>query len=309
MTVLHGKDPNRYTVTGLCRLFGVSKQAYYKTLSQPYAIAHETEVEIVAFVIGERKLDIRMGCRKLWLLYNREHGHVSRSVFEDVMTAYHLWLRNKRHSTRTTNSVHGLPVYPNLIYSVIADHPCQIWVSDITYIRLANPDGTSRFCYLSLVTDVYSRYILGYYIGRTLETFYTTVALTMALETCTRVKLDITGLIHHSDRGVQYASADYVNILKDNHILISMTEGGNPKDNSQAERINSTIKNELLGGETFRSIEEVMSVLPSRIEYYNNRRPHMSIDNMTPAEALGRCGEIRKRWFSYRDAAIKKLSL
>ena len=200
-----------------------------------------------------------------------------------------------------------MPVYPNLVYSTVPERPCQIWVADITYIRLSNPDGTSRFCYMSTVMDAYSRYILGYYVGRTLETVYSVIALNIALETSHRLRLDTTGLIHHSDRGSQYASEEYVKILKDNHILISMTESGNPTDNPQAERINSTVRNELLHGLTFRDIADVMSQLPQRIEYYNTRRPHMSLDNLTPAQAISRCGHIKKRWHSYRDDAIARM--
>lgn len=151
--------------------------------------------------------------------------------------------------------------------------------------------------------DAYSRYILGYYIGSSLETIHSLVALNIALENSHRLNLDITGLIHHSDRGVQYASEEYVKVLKDNQILISMTESGNPTDNPQAERINSTVKNELLHGLTFGSIND-MHKLPKRIEYYNTRRPHMSLDNLTPAQAISMNGRIRKRWHSYRDEAI-----
>ena len=229
-----------------------------------------------------------------------------RRPFEDILASNNLMLRISRRRTRTTDSSHGLPVYPNLVYSVVPERPCQIWVADITYIRLHNADGTSRFCYMSIVMDAYSRYILGYYVGVGLDTVYSLVALNLALENSRRLGLDIEGLIHHSDRGVQYASADYVKVLKDSHILISMTENGNPTDNAQAERINSTVKNELLHGMTFGCIKEVNSRLPERIEYYNRRRPHMSLDYQTPEQVIRRSGEIRKRWHSYRDQAIAR---
>lgn len=216
-----------------------------------------------------------------------------------------MMLKIKKKSVRTTYSFHGLPVYPNLVYSLIPERPCQIWVADITYIRLHNPDGTTRFCYLSVVMDAYSRYIMGYYVGATLEAAYSIVALTMALETSMKLKLDTGSLIHHSDRGVQYASSEYVKVLTDNHISISMTEDGNPKDNAQAERINSTIKNELLKGMQFTDIEELQQVLASKITYYNERRPHLSLSYMTPRDALNCEGSIDKCWFSRRDAAIK----
>lgn len=305
MTVLHGKDPIRYTISGLCRLFGVSKQAYYKSLYKVREPYKPMVAEITEFCRAERSVDPRIGCRKLWLVYRGEHGSASRRTFEEILAANGLLLRITRRRIRTTDSAHGLPLYPNLVYSVIPVRPCQIWVADITYIRLHNADGSTRFCYLSTVMDAYSRYIMGYYVGRTLETVHSLVALNLALKTSHRLGLSLTGLIHHSDRGVQYASEDYVKVLNENHILISMTETGNPRDNPQAERINSTIKNELLHGLVFGSISDVMRELPPKIEYYNTRRPHMSLDNMPPAQALCRIGEIPKKWMSYRDLAIE----
>jgi len=303
---LHGRDASHYKVSSLCRLLGVSKQAYYKSHKQPFAISVEQEAQIVEFALCERSLDPRIGCRKLWLIFIREHTHVSRAIFECVMASHGLKLRQKRNRIRTTCSLHGYPTFPDLIHETIPDRACQIWVADITYIRLYSPDGSVRFCYMSIVLDAYSRYIMGYYIGRTLETVYTSAALIMALETSARLQLDIKGLIHHSDRGVQYASADYVNILKDNNISISMTQDGNPKDNPQAERINSTVKHELLADTRFESIDDVYCVVPRRIEYYNSRRPHMSLNNLTPTQALACRGLLSKKWHSYRDEAILK---
>lgn len=298
----------RYTVTGLCRLFGVTKQAYYKGQAEPFVLTLEEETMIAEYCRAERLYDPRIGCRKLWMMYIMEHQHVSRSVFEDVLSSYGLMLKNRRRSVRTTNSIHGLPTYPNLVYSVIPRRGCEIWVADITYVRLANADGTTRFCYLSIVQDAYSRYIMGYYVGRTLETVYSTIALAMALKTAVRMQLDVKGLIHHSDRGVQYASADYVKILIANSIRISMTENGNPRDNPQAERINSTIKNELLSGLEFETIQQVNDALKVRVPYYNNRRPHMSLAYLTPAQAIYLRGALDKKWCSYRDMAIENLN-
>lgn len=262
--------------------------------------------EILEFCRAERSIAPRLGCRKLWLLYTWEHEHVSRRAFEDILSANGLSLRMSRRRTRTTFSGHKLHVYPNLVYNIVPERPCQVWVADITYIRLHDPDGSTRFCYLSIIMDAYSRYIMGYYVGLSLETIHSLVALNIALENSRRLKLDTTKLIHHSDRGVQYASEEYVRTLKAQNILISMTESGNPKDNPQAERINSTVKNELLHGLTFSSINDVMSQLPARIDYYNTRRPHMSLDDRTPVQAITMSGEIRKQWHSYRDEAIAR---
>ena len=145
---------------------------------------------------------------------------------------------------------------------------------------------------------------MGWSVGPTLDTKYPIQALKMALK-----RLDgqeVIDLIHHSDRGCQYASLQYIKLLKDNHIRISMTETGDPKDNAQAERINNTMKNELLKGIRFTCKEEVIDAVEQAVDFYNNERPHMSIDMMTPAMAAFCEGEIKKRWVSYREKAIRE---
>ena len=137
-----------------------------------------------------------------------------------------------------------------------------------------------------------------------METAYPLKALKMALKRISGKK-DIE-LIHHSDRGCQYASSDYIKLLNDNHIHISMTESGDPKDNAQAERINSTMKNELFKDIRFSRIAEVATAVARAVDFYNNERPHMSIDMMTPSEAAFCEGEIKKHWISYRERAIKE---
>ena len=184
----------------------------------------------------------------------------------------------------------------------------QLWVSDITYIPFwLNPEtGACDFCYLSLITDYYSKEIIGYSVGPTLETRYSMEALEMAVRHVADVKALAGTLIHHSDRGVQYASLEYTGRLKELGIRISMTESGDPKDNAVAERVNNTIKNELLKGMEFTGIGEVAAAVKAAVDFYNNERPHMSLDGMTPSEASLLTGEIRKRWTSYREKAIKE---
>lgn len=116
---------------------------------------------------------------------------------------------------------------------------------------------------------------------------------------------DLSQLIHHSDRGVQYASFAYTDLLKKYGVKISMTESGNPKDNAVAERVNSTIKNELLKGMSFTCIVDVKKAVRLAINFYNEERPHMSLDGLTPREAAKKKGEINKKWISYREKAIK----
>ncbi len=152
--------------------------------------------------------------------------------------------------------------------------------------------------------DVYTKQILGYAVGESLDTIYPLQALKMALKTLPS-DFDCSKLIHHSDRGVQYASYKYVEQLKRRNIVISMTENGNPKHNAYAERINNTIKNEFFANLTFLSIEDVKKAVADAVEFYNTKRPHLSLDMHTPEEAAQMTGEIHKLWYSYREKAIK----
>jgi transposase InsO family protein len=196
-----------------------------------------------------------------------------------------------------------LPFYPNLTKDFIPYAVNQLWVSDITYITLWRDEDTYVFCYLSLILDSYSKEIVGWSVGSTLETLYPLEALGKALK---RVKgQEEIHLIHHSDRGCQYASEEYVSLLKHYGIRISMTESGDPKENAQAERINGTMKNELLKGAVFQSLEEVTAAVRVAVDFYNNERPHLSLNMMTPCRAAGCTGEIAKKWKSYRQSAIK----
>ena len=238
-------------------------------------------------------------------MYRRDFGDnfpVGRDRFYDVLDKYGLKLRRKHRTTHTTNSEHGFRLYPNLVRDFIPTAPNQLWVSDITYIVICPDNYNTRFCYLSLVLDAYSEEIVGWSLGSTLETAYPLEALRMALPRLNGNKK----LIHHSDRGCQYASGDYVSLLNEYEIKISMTESGDPKENAQAERINNTMKNELLVGLRFESESKAREAIAKAVDFYNNERPHMSVDMKTPAEAALCTGELKKRWHSYRLAAIRK---
>ena len=292
----------------MCRLLGVSKQAYYKhddRLMQRLA----REAFVVEFVKDVRRKDPGIGGNKLWLMYTRcfgEENRVGYNRFYDIIEQYGLKVRKRKRRVSTTDSRHDLPLYPNLVKSLIPTRPCQLIVSDITYVPLwTDPiDGEYKFCYLSLVTDYYTKEIIGYSVGDTLETKHTLKALEMALGHYEGN--DLSGLIHHSDRGVQYASYAYTERLRGHGIVISMTENGNPKDNAVAERVNNTIKNELLKGMSFFTVDEVKAALRTAVDFYNNERPHLSLDGMTPCQASRTTGEIQKNWISFREIAIKK---
>jgi transposase InsO family protein len=295
----------------LCRLFGVTKQAYFKDVEQTRLTNLSREAFAVEFIHSIRQVDPGIGGMKLWYMYSKEfdgNAPLGRDRFETVVDKYGLKVRLKIRKSRTTDSRHGLPLYPNLIKEFIPSCPNQLWVSDITYIRIWIDDDDCRFCYLSLIMDAYSEEIMGHQVGATLEAFYCIMSLRKALKKCDERRTDLTGLIHHSDRGIQYASSKYAGILKERGIAISMTESGNPKENPQAERVNSTFKNELFYDRRFRSLAEVRAGVDAAVEFYNRSRHHMSIDMMTPQEASLCQGRLKKRWHSYRESAINKFS-
>ena len=292
----------------MCRLLGVSKQAYYKHVDK-LMFTKAREAFVVEFVKNVRGKDRGIGGNKLWMMYHDRFGaehSVGYNRFYDILERYGLKVRKRKRRVSTTDSKHGLPLYPNLVKELIPTRPCQLIVSDITYIPFwtTREGGRQDFCFLSLVTDYYTKEIVGYSVGDTLETKYPLEALEMGLKHYKGKEL--SGLIHHSDRGVQYASYAYTARLKDCKIGISMTESGNPKDNAVAERVNNTIKNEFLKGMEFHGISQVKEAVKAAVDFYNHERPHLSLEGMTPVQTAQCEGEMKKNWKSYREMAIKK---
>jgi len=197
--------------------------------------------------------------------------------------------KRKRKGCITTLSRHRFKKYPNLIQGFIPVAPNQLWVSDITYIRLH--DG---FAYLSLITDVYSHKIVGFYLNKDLSAQGPLKALKMALAS----NPSIQNLIHHSDRGVQYCCDAYVKLLQDYKVKISMTQHGAPRENAVAERVNGILKIELLE-EVFADFDKAQHAVAVACSTYNHLRPHNSIDNLKPVEAHLKSGELKKRWKNY----------
>ncbi len=297
----------------ICRLFDRSKQAYYEHSDFVQRKLAE-EAFVLKFIKEIRKKDPGLGGEKLWKVYQRTFGPnfeymVGRDKMEAIISKYGLTIRKPRRKPKTTDSNHGLPVFKNLVKDLIPLKPNRIWVCDITYIPIwiSIEDGTYRFCYLCLITDAYSKEIVGWSVGETLEAVHAMKALDMAL-----ARIGDQGcmyLIHHSDRGVQYASCAYVEKLLSLGIQISMTESGDPRENAVAERINGIIKNELLKDIAFYSIEEVRIAVEKAVDFYNNERPHMSLDWLTPSEAAKMEGPIEKKWHSYRETYLKNLHI
>jgi len=217
---------------------------------------------------------------------------IGRDALFDLLSAHKLLVRKRKRRVATTWSYHWLKKYPNLIKNWSPQMPEQLWVADITYV----PTSKS-FLYLSLVTDAYSHKIMGYYISDNLEAVHTTKALEMALTSITK----INQLIHHSDRGLQYCSSEYVELLKANNIQISMTENGDPLENPIAERINGIIKNEYLKYHTITNQSNAMQLLQRIVCKYNEQRPHQSINMLTPEKVHQLKLPVNRKWGKQRQ--------
>jgi putative transposase len=285
-------EDERRSLRTLCALLGLTRQAYYQRRGREErtALCVELIVQEVMAVRGRQKF---LGGRKLYhKLEGFFAGHrieMGRDAFFDLLREYGLLVRRRRaRKPRTTVSCWWMKKYANLARDVIPVRANQLWVSDITYIRTRE-----GFCYLSLVTDGYSRKIVGYHLSEDLTANGCIRSLSMALA----ANPDRTGLIHHSDRGVQYYSSGYMKALgKD--IRISMTEKSDPLENAIAERVNGILKQELLE-KKYRNVSEARRAVAEAVSIYNNERPHSSIDMLTPAEAHNRNGELKRRWKNY----------
>lgn len=274
----------------------MSKQAYYKH-KDSFNIDLILSRFVLEYVKGVREKHPAIGGEKLWYMYSSYFGEkysLGRDAFLTILRTHSLMLRKKPSRCKTTDSSHSFPLYPNLIKDLNITRSFEVWVSDITYVRIKDD-----FCFLSLVTDAYNREIMGYFVGPTLEACYTMEALNQALP---KVPIaDASKLIHHSDRGCQYASYAYTSSLKQKGIKISMTESGDPKENAIAERVNGILKTEFLNHHVFEHIEQVREVVTEAVDFYNTQRPHRSLDMLTPRQAAKKTGRIKKRWISYKD--------
>ncbi len=289
------------SITALCSLLGYTRQAYYQHKKQleKESLQHDL---LVDQVLSIRKKQKRIGGRKLLFLlepFMQEH-HISigRDAFFNLLSERCLLVRKrKRNKPITTFSDHWMRKYPNLIEGFYPTAPNQLWVSDITYIVVGE-----GFAYLSLITDAYSRKIVGFYLSVDLSAEGCIRALNMALR---NNRDDLGRLIHHSDRGSQYCCSDYVGILNDNFIRISMTQNGDPRENAIAERVNGILKDELLE-KSYANYGQAVKGISVAISIYNHQRPHGSIDYLMPIEAHFRSGELKRRWKNYYSRKAEK---
>lgn len=262
----------------LCKKAGMSRQNFYKTRKQRQS-RKVNETLVKELVNEERAVHPRIGGMKLHktlLPHLVEAGvRLGRDRFFKVLGNQGLLLKRLPKAPRTTFSRHSLPVFTNLVKDLVLTAPNQDWASDITYIRTKD-----EFLYLSLITDMRSRKIVGYHLGRTLETQDTLKALEMAL----KEKPALVFPIHHSDRGSQYCSHDYVEKLKSRNMKISMTEERHCAENAMAERVNGILKQEYFLNCEFRTMDQALKAVKEAIHLYNTRRLHRSLAYRTPEQ-------------------------
>lgn len=219
----------------------------------------------------------RLGTRKLYHLLKPGLGRLNikmgRDVFFDFLRAERLLIRPRKRYIRTTDSSHWMRKYPNLTRELTVNRPEQLWVTDITYVKT-----TEGPLYLNMVTDAYSRKIMGHSISTSMETSRIVKALKMAIGQ----RIYNQPLIHHSDRGLQYCSYEYIQTARDHQLIISMTENGDPYENALAERMNRTIKEEFLLDDLQVSRQEAIKIVNQAIQTYNSKRPHLALNYQTP---------------------------
>lgn len=254
----------------------ISREGYYKGKRKKQVKLLQEDM-ILKLVRYQRKKLPMLGGKKLYKKlgpYLKDMGiKLGRDKFFEILKRHDQLIHRKKRYEKTTNSSHRFRIYDNLIKVINPVRADEIHVSDITYIR-----SEEGFCYLPLITDLYSRKIVGFDISDSLNFEGSIRALKMAI----RGKDNIAGMIHHSDRGIQYCGKLYTEILTKKGIRISMSEKGNPYENAVAERVNGILKEEFLLGQTFKTKQEAMRAVKEAIESYNELRPHMSIGYMTP---------------------------
>jgi putative transposase len=297
---LKTKESHRIDISLLCTLSGYSRQAYYKQLHYK----EKSQVEgglIIQQVKDYRKIQNRLGtCKLLFLMgpFLKQHEiNIGRDSMFTLLRLNGLLIgKGRSNKPRTTNSNHWMNKHSNLIKHLNPVMAGGLWVSDITYIGL-----NKGHSFLSLVTDAYSRKIVGFHLSETLAAAGPVAALGMAIGACNNTE----GLIHHSDRGSQYCCSDYVGLLQENKISISMTQSGDPRDNAIAERVNGILKSELLE-DVYTDVQAARIAVSKAVNTYNYLRPHTSIDMLTPALAHSQVNQLKRHWTSPYQRKLKR---
>lgn len=263
------------SITYACSLFGYNRQVYYRSKSH-FSDCQQRAEKVVRLVRAVRMSMPRLGGKKLYHILESDLRDlkVGRDKLFDILRANHLLIKPKGQYQITTNSHHRFRKHSNLISNIEVRRPEHIWVSDITYI---GDRETPQ--YLALVTDAYSKKIVGYDVSESLSVSGCLRALNKAIKGRRHKKLE---LIHHSDRGIQYCSNQYQDLLNKYGIKCSMTEQYDPYENAVAERINGILKQEFILGIKVKDVELMNKLISQSIEVYNNERPHLSCEMHTP---------------------------
>ena len=258
-----------------CTLFGIDRQVYYRKIKRRIIKQDKAQL-VVTMVLEIRILMPRIGAKKLYYLLSNDLKtlKIGRDKFIDILRANHLLILPKRSYHITTNSHHRFRKYKNQLLDLQINKPEQVWVSDITYIG-----KREKPCYLSLITDAYSKKIVGYNVSDNLNTQNSLVALRLAIKQRKNKEMP---LIHHSDRGLQYCSNEYQKILNKNEIQPSMTQNSDPYENAVAERINGILKQEFNIDKYNKDLPIMKQIIKETVEIYNEKRPHLSNHMLTP---------------------------
>ena len=280
MIKLHGDEPG-ISIMGLCRRVGMSRQNYYTTRRERSRQKVDNDL-VIALVKNERHQQPRIGTRKLYHVLKSELARAGVKIGRDclfkLLRLNNLLVERKRAWKKTTYSRHCLPVFTNLVQDWELSGPDQVWVSDLTYIRTSK-----SFMYAAVIMDKFSRKIVGSHIGDNLEAIGCIKALEKALARLPAGRFPI----HHSDRGCQYCCHEYVNLLRDRGLPISMTEQNHCYENAHAERVIGILKQEYELDANFRTKKQAEEAFYQAVQLYNHRRPHLSLNYQLPAEVHG----------------------